>query len=149
MVRISYDQKPYRKLMMNTWGAEVIASPSTQTEAGRKILAEDPESPGSLGTATSEAVERAATDPDTKYSLGSVLNHVLRHQTVIGLETKKQFEKIGETPDVLIGQPPVLRAEHNGYSIFVRDGNQLFSHSGGRGNHRTLSAFSCRGTHHI
>ncbi len=102
MVRISYDQKPYRKLMMNTWGAEVIASPSKLTEAGRKILAEDPDSPGSLGIAISEAVERAAGDPDTKYSLGSVLNHVLMHQTIIGQEALVQMEKAGELPDVVI-----------------------------------------------
>jgi tryptophan synthase beta chain len=102
MVRISYDQKPYRKMMMNTWGAEVIASPSKLTEAGRKILADDPESPGSLGIAISEAVERAATDPDMKYSLGSVLNHVLLHQTVVGQEALLQMEKAGELPDVVI-----------------------------------------------
>jgi tryptophan synthase beta chain len=103
MVRISYDQKPYRKLMMNTWGAEVIASPSDRTEAGRKILADDPDSPGSLGIAISEAVERAAGDEDTKYSLGSVLNHVLLHQTIIGQEALKQLEKAGEDlPDVVI-----------------------------------------------
>ena len=102
MVRISYDQKPYRKLMMNTWGAEVFPSPSERTEAGRKILADDPDSPGSLGIAISEAVERAATDPDTKYSLGSVLNHVLTHQTVVGQEAIKQMEKAGELPDVVI-----------------------------------------------
>ena len=102
MVRISYDQKPYRKLMMNTWGAEVIASPSDRTEAGRKILSEDPDSPGSLGIAISEAVERAASDDETKYSLGSVLNHVLTHQTIIGQEAIKQMEKAGELPDVVI-----------------------------------------------
>jgi len=102
MVRISYEQKPYRKMMMNTWGAQVIPSPSELTEAGRKILAEDPESPGSLGIAISEAVERAATDPDTKYSLGSVLNHVLLHQTVVGQEALVQMEKAGELPDVVI-----------------------------------------------
>src|SRR5690606_4078154 len=103
MVRISYDQKPYRKLMMNTWGAEVIASPSERTEAGRKILAADPDSPGSLGIAISEAVERAAADEHTKYSLGSVLNHVLLHQTIIGQEAIKQLEKAGEDlPDVVI-----------------------------------------------
>ncbi|HZD06223.1 MAG TPA: TrpB-like pyridoxal phosphate-dependent enzyme [Longimicrobiales bacterium] len=103
MVRVSYDQKPYRKLMMNTWGAQVVASPSDRTEAGRKILAEDPESPGSLGIAISEAVEAAATDEDTKYSLGSVLNHVLMHQTVIGQEAVRQMEMAGELPDVVIG----------------------------------------------
>lgn len=102
MVRISYDQKPYRKLMMNTWGADVVASPSERTEAGRKILAGDPSSPGSLGIAISEAVERAAGDPHTKYSLGSVLNHVLMHQTVVGQEAVLQMEKAGELPDVVI-----------------------------------------------
>ena len=102
MVRISFEQKPYRKLMMNTWGAKVIPSPSELTEAGRKILAEDPESPGSLGIAISEAVERAASDPDTRYSLGSVLNHVLLHQTVVGQEALTQMEKAGELPDVVI-----------------------------------------------
>jgi tryptophan synthase beta chain len=103
MVRVSYEQKPYRKLLMNTWGAEVIPSPSTMTESGRKILAADPDSPGSLGIAISEAVEMAAKDPDTKYSLGSVLNHVLLHQTIIGLETIKQFEKTDDFPEIVIG----------------------------------------------
>ncbi len=102
MVRISYDQKPYRKLMMNTWGAEVIASPSERTQAGRSILAADPDSPGSLGIAISEAIERAASDERTKYSLGSVLNHVLMHQTIIGQEALLQMEKAGEMPDVVI-----------------------------------------------
>jgi len=103
MVRVSYEQKPYRKILMQTWGAEVYPSPTNLTNAGKKILGEDPESPGSLGIAISEAVEDAATHEDTKYSLGSVLNHVLLHQTVIGLETKKQLEIAGEKPDVLIG----------------------------------------------
>jgi len=104
MVRVSYDQKPYRKLMMRLWGADVYASPSDRTDAGRNILSEDPDSPGSLGLAISEAVEVAAkSGGTTKYSLGSVLNHVILHQTIIGLETKKQFEKIGEFPDILIG----------------------------------------------
>ncbi|MFA6978225.1 MAG: TrpB-like pyridoxal phosphate-dependent enzyme [Ignavibacteriaceae bacterium] len=102
MVRISYEQKPYRKLMMNTWGAKVFASPTNLTESGRKILAEDPNSPGSLGIAISEAVERAATNADTKYALGSVLNHVLMHQTVIGLEAIKQMEMSGDFPDIVI-----------------------------------------------
>lgn len=102
MVKISYNQKPYRKLMMNTWGAEVLASPTDRTESGKKILSENPDSPGSLGIAISEAVERAATDPDTKYSLGSVLNHVLMHQSVIGLEAVAQMEKAGDFPDVVI-----------------------------------------------
>ncbi|XP_021760050.1 uncharacterized protein LOC110724866 [Chenopodium quinoa] len=102
-VRASYDQKPYRKLMMQTWGAKVHPSPSDLTEAGRKILQSDPLSPGSLGIAISEAVEVAATNPDTKYCLGSVLNHVLLHQTIIGEECIKQMEAFGETPDVIIG----------------------------------------------
>ena len=103
MVRVSYDQKPYRRIMMETWGAKCVPSPSTETEAGKKILAENPDTPGSLGIAISEAVEVAAKNEDTKYSLGSVLNHVLLHQTVIGLETLKQFESVGEYPDVIIG----------------------------------------------
>ncbi len=102
MVRISYDQKPYRKSMMNTWGANVFSSPSDQTEAGRKILAEDPDSTGSLGISISEAVEMAAAEPDVKYSLGSVLNHVLMHQTVLGLEAVTQMEKAGDFPDIVI-----------------------------------------------
>ena len=102
MVKISYDQKPYRKVMMNTWGAEVIASPSTKTNSGRKILEQDPNSPGSLGIAISEAVEKAATTEGTNYALGSVLNHVLLHQTVIGLEAEKQLELAGDFPDVVI-----------------------------------------------
>ena len=102
MVKISYHHKPYRKLMMNTWGANVYASPSDRTEAGRKILAKDPDSPGSLGIAISEAVEVAAQDPHTKYSLGSVLNHVLLHQTVLGQEALTQMEKAGDLPDVVI-----------------------------------------------
>lgn len=102
MVRTSYDGKPYRKVVMNTWGANVFASPSTNTEAGKKILAEDPNSPGSLGIAISEAVERAAMRDDTKYALGSVLNHVLLHQTIIGLESLKQLEKAGDLPDIVI-----------------------------------------------
>lgn len=102
MVRISYEQKPYRKLMMNTWGAEVYSSPTTRTAAGRQILAADPDSPGSLGIAISEAVEVAAGDPETKYALGSVLNHVLLHQTVIGQEAIKQMEMAGDFPDVVI-----------------------------------------------
>jgi tryptophan synthase beta chain len=103
MVRISYDQKPYRKLMMNTYNATVIPSPSNLTNAGRKILEQFPDSPGSLGIAISEAVEKAASDPDTKYSLGSVLNHVLLHQTIIGEESLLQMEKAGDYPDVVIG----------------------------------------------
>ena len=102
MVRISYEHKPYRKVMMNTWGANVIASPSDVTEAGRKILAQDPNSPGSLGIAISEAIERAAMREDTKYALGSVLNHVLLHQTIIGQEALLQMEKAGDLPDIVI-----------------------------------------------
>jgi len=102
MVRVSYDFKPYRRIMMKTYGAEVVASPSTETKAGRDILARDPKSPGSLGIAISEAIEDAAGRDDTKYALGSVLNHVMLHQTVIGLEAKKQMEVAGEYPDILI-----------------------------------------------
>lgn len=103
MVKVSYQQKPYRKSLMQLFGAEVFASPTNRTQAGRSILAERPDSPGSLGIAISEAVEDAATHDDTKYALGSVLNHVLMHQTIIGLEAKKQLEKAGEYPDVVIG----------------------------------------------
>ncbi len=103
MVKISYNQKPYRRLMMETWGANCIASPSTETQAGRSILEKDPDSPGSLGMAISEAVEAAVTTPDTKYALGSVLNHVMIHQSIIGLEAKKQMEMAGDYPDVVIG----------------------------------------------
>ena len=96
MVRISFEQKPFRKIMMETWGGKCVASPSTETEAGRNFLKKDPNTPGSLGIAISEAVEAAVTDKSgtTKYSLGSVLNHVLLHQTIIGLEAKKQLAKI-------------------------------------------------------
>ncbi|HEV2906508.1 MAG TPA: TrpB-like pyridoxal phosphate-dependent enzyme, partial [Actinomycetota bacterium] len=103
MVKASYEQKPYRRIFMETFGAEVRPSPSSTTEAGKKILEQDAESTGSLGIAISEAIEVAAQNPDTKYSLGSVLNHVLLHQTVIGLETQKQMEMTGEQPDVIIG----------------------------------------------
>lgn len=103
MVKVSYNQKPYRRIAMETWGATVHPSPSTVTNSGRKILEGDPDSPGSLGIAISEAVEDAATHGDTNYALGSVLNHVLLHQTVIGLEAKKQFELVGDYPDVIIG----------------------------------------------
>ncbi len=103
MVRISYDQKPYRKTLMQTYGANVIASPSPLTNAGRGILEKHPDSLGSLGIAISEAVEDAVMREDTHYALGSVLNHVILHQTVIGLEAKKQFEKIDEYPDIVIG----------------------------------------------
>ncbi len=104
MVKVSYQQKPYRRILMETYGARVTPSPSNETEAGRRILAEQPDSPGSLGIAISEAVEAAATSGGAiKYSLGSVLNHVLLHQTVIGLEAIKQMEQAGEGPDVVIG----------------------------------------------
>jgi tryptophan synthase beta chain len=106
MVRISFDQKPFRKIMMQTWGGNCVASPSNETQAGRDILAKYPNTPGSLGIAISEAVEAAVTDSTgkTRYSLGSVLNHVLLHQTIIGLEAKKQLKKIGENKvDIVIG----------------------------------------------
>ncbi len=103
MVRISFDQKPYRKSMMQMYGASIVASPSEDTNTGRKILAEHPDTPGSLGIAISEALEDAATRDDTKYALGSVLNHVCMHQSIIGLEAKKQMEIAGEYPDVIIG----------------------------------------------
>jgi len=101
MVKVSYHQKPYRRSMMQAWGAEVFASPSEETDAGRKALAADPENPGSLGLAISEAVEEAASRKDTNYALGSVLNHVILHQSVIGLEAKKQLEMVGEYPDMV------------------------------------------------
>ena len=103
MVRVSYNQKPFRRSMIQTWGAEVFASPSNMTATGRAILARDPDNQGSLGLAISEAVEEAASRADTNYALGSVLNHVCLHQTVIGLEAKQQFAKIGEYPDVVFG----------------------------------------------
>ena len=102
MVKISYNQKPYRRSMMQLFGAEVFASPSDKTHAGREVLKKDPDSNGSLGIAISEAVEDAAKNSDTNYALGSVLNHVVLHQTVIGLEAKKQMEKAGYYPDVVI-----------------------------------------------
>ena len=101
MVKVSYNQKPFRRSMMQTWGAEVFASPTDMTNAGKTALAADPNNPGSLGLAISEAVEEAASRKDTNYSLGSVLNHVCLHQTVIGLEAKKQFEKVGDYPDMV------------------------------------------------
>jgi tryptophan synthase beta chain len=106
MVRVSFDQKPSRKMLMNTWGATCVASPSNETQAGRAVLEKYPDTPGSLGIAISEAIEAAVTDPSgkTRYSLGSVLNHVLLHQTIIGQEVKKQLAKFGEKmPDVIIG----------------------------------------------
>ncbi len=105
MVRVSFDQKPYRKAMMETWGGKCVASPSMETRAGREALEKDPNTPGSLGIAISEAIEAAVSDTSgkTRYSLGSVLNHVMLHQTIIGLEAKKQLKKINEYPDVIIG----------------------------------------------
>lgn len=103
MVRISFDQKPFRKMMMQTWGAQCVPSPSMATQVGRRILEKDPNSPGSLGIAISEALEEAVQREDTKYSLGSVLNHVMLYQTVIGLEAKKQMEIFGRYPDVVVG----------------------------------------------
>jgi tryptophan synthase beta chain len=103
MVRISFEQKPSRKHLMAAWGATCVPSPSQDTNAGRRILAENPDTPGSLGMAISEAIEDAVTSKDTRYSLGSVLNHVLMHQTVIGLEAQKQLRLLGEYPDVVVG----------------------------------------------
>ncbi len=103
MVRVSYEQKPYRQALMQAYGAECTPSPSRETEAGRQMLARDPDTTGSLGMAISEAVELAATNDDTKYALGSVLNHVLLHQTVIGLEALEQLEMAGDYPDILVG----------------------------------------------
>ncbi len=103
MVRVSYEQKPYRKILINTYGGEIFPSPSSQTNTGRAMLAKDPNCKGSLGLAISEAVEDAATHADTNYTLGSVLNHVLLHQTIVGLETEKQLKMIGVKPDYLVG----------------------------------------------
>ncbi|MFD0886092.1 TrpB-like pyridoxal phosphate-dependent enzyme, partial [Streptosporangium algeriense] len=103
MVRASYHQKPYRRSLMHTWGAEVFPSPTERTQAGRDILAKDPDSPGSLGIAISEAVEDALAHDDTKFALGSAMNHVVLHQTVIGLEAKRQLEMAGDYPDVVVG----------------------------------------------
>ena len=103
MVKVSYNQKPYRRILMETWGGKVIPSPSQETKAGQAILAEDPDSPGSLGIAISEAIEDAATHDDTNYSIGSVVNHVLLHQTIIGEETIKQMEMADAYPDIIVG----------------------------------------------
>ena len=103
MVKVSYQQKPYRRMMMETWGGTCVASPSTETEAGRKILKQNPDSPGSLGIAISEAVEMAVQDDEAKYALGSVLNHVMLHQTINGLECQKQMKIAGDYPDIIIG----------------------------------------------
>jgi tryptophan synthase beta chain len=121
MVRISFDQKPYRRSMMKTWGATVTASPSEETKAGRAILERDPKSSGSLGIAISEAVEAAVTQPNTKYTLGSVLNHVLMHQSVIGLECKKQLELAGDYPDMMIGCAGGGSSFAGFYSPFMHD----------------------------
>lgn len=102
MVKVSFNQKPYRKTIMQLYNGEVLASPTTQTEFGRKVLAENPDHPGTLGVAISEAIEDALNDEKVYYSLGSVLNHVMLHQTVIGQETQKQLEIAGETPDVMV-----------------------------------------------
>lgn len=130
MVKISYNQKPYRRLMMETWGANCTASPSNETQAGRSILEKDPDSPGSLGMAISEAVEEAVSSEDTKYALGSVLNHVMIHQSVIGLEAIKQMEMANDFPDVIIGSAgggsnfaglalPFVRDKINGRDIDI------------------------------
>jgi tryptophan synthase beta chain len=130
MVRVSFDQKPYRKFLMQSWGGKCVASPSELTNTGRAALKADPNNPGSLGLAISEAIEDAATKKDTNYSLGSVLNHVLLHQSIIGLEAKKQIESIGEYPDVVIGcagggsnfagiATPFIRDKINGKKIDI------------------------------
>lgn len=130
MVKVSFEQKPYRKTVMNLFGADIYSSPSERTNAGRKILAEDPDCPGSLGIAISEAIEEALQDEDTKYSLGSVLNHVLLHQTVVGQEAQKQMKLAGDYPDVIIGchgggsnfaglTLPFLRDKINGQNVEV------------------------------
>jgi len=103
MVRISYDQKPYRRILMETWGAKCVPSPSEDTKIGREILVKDPDCPGSLGIAISEAIEDAATHEDTKYSIGSVVNHVLLHQTIVGEECRKQMEMADAYPDIIVG----------------------------------------------
>jgi tryptophan synthase beta chain len=103
MVKVSYNQKPYRRILMETWGAKCVPSPSQDTEIGRKVLAENPDSPGSLGIAISEAIEDALNRDDTFYSIGSVVNHVLLHQTIIGEETRKQMEMANAYPDIIVG----------------------------------------------
>jgi tryptophan synthase beta chain len=130
MVKVSYNQKPYRRIAMETWGGQVFASPSDHTNTGRQALAANPDNPGSLGLAISEAVEDAATHPDTNYALGSVLNHVCLHQTVIGLEALEQFKKVGDYPDVIFAACgggsnlagvgfPFLRDKINGKQVRV------------------------------
>ncbi|RLI88683.1 MAG: TrpB-like pyridoxal phosphate-dependent enzyme [Archaeoglobales archaeon] len=103
MVKCSYEQKPFRRVLMQLWNADVVASPSNRTKFGSEVLSKDPDNPGSLGIAISEAIEDAVTHENTKYTLGSVLNHVLIHQTIIGLETKKQFEAVDDYPDLIVG----------------------------------------------
>ncbi len=103
MVRVSYNQKPYRRILMNTWGSKIVPSPSSDTEVGRRLLAENPEHPGSLGIAISEAIQAAFGDDEAKYSIGSVVNHVLLHQTIIGEETIKQMEMADAYPDIIVG----------------------------------------------
>ncbi len=130
MVRVSFNQKPYRRIMMETWGGKCVPSPSSDTAAGRKFLEGNPDHPGSLGMAISEAIEDAVTSQNTKYSLGSVLNHVLLHQSVIGLEAQKQLASVGKYPDVVIGCAgggsnfagisfPFLRDKINGKEVRV------------------------------
>lgn len=133
MVKVSYEQKPFRRSMMETWGGEVIQSPSNLTESGRKALAENPNNPGSLGIAISEAVEEAASREDTKYSLGSVLNHVLLHQTIIGQEAKKQFEMVGDYPDMIF-------ASHGGGSNFAGAAFPFYADMAAGGKHVRLVA---------
>ena len=103
MVRVSFDQKPYRKTIMNIYGGKIVSSPSKLTKAGKAVLKKDPDTPGSLGIAISEAIEDAATHEDTNYAIGSVLNHVILHQTVVGEEIRKQLEKVGDYPDIIVG----------------------------------------------
>jgi tryptophan synthase beta chain len=138
MVRASYDQKPYRRLMMETYGASVVASPSMETAAGRAILAEHPNSTGSLGMAISEAVEDAVKRDDTHYALGSVLNHVMLHQTIIGLESIKQMEMAGEEPDIIIacagGGSNFAGLAFPWLGQTFRGGRKYQSHRGGAGS---------------
>jgi len=124
MVRVSYDQKPYRKYVMRLYGAEVIPSPSDRTNIGKKILAQDPDHPGSLGVAISEAIETAVTSPNTRYSLGSVLNHVLMHQTVIGLEARKQFE-LADVTCPLVDKQGCVVIKTNAYSVPIKAGTRV------------------------
>src|SRR4030042_187212 len=124
MVKVSYNQKPYRRILMETWGAKCVASPSQDTEMGRKILSEDPNSPGSLGIAISEAIEDAFGREDTYYSIGRVITSVSLHQTIIGQEAKKQMEKAGLYPDIIIGWIGGGRDVAGLYLPFLKDNNQ-------------------------